>query len=129
MNKKIDLEDIAKEEFADERVSAFSHDVADTQKEYLTDEISDVIADLKRIIAKNATIYRNIIDIEPVLFDDVFSMLEDMNKEDEVENLTVDYSNFHKKLLTMPTVSDKELDYVDADGKQLIYLKTEKLSV
>ena len=117
MNKKIDLEDIAKEEFADERVSAFSHDVADTQKEYLTDEISDVIADLKRIIAKNAGIYRNIIDIEPVLFDDVFSMLEDMNKEDEVENLTVDYSNFHKKLLTMPTVSDKELEYVDADGK------------
>ena len=117
MNNKIDLENIVRGEFADERVSAFLHDVADTQKEYLTDEISDVIADLKRIIAKNAGIYRNIIDIEPVLFDDVFSMLEDMNKEDEVENLTVDYSNFHKKLLTMPTVSDKELEYVDADGK------------
>ena len=117
MNNKIDVENIVRGEFADERVSAFLHDVADTQKEYLTDEISDVIADLKRIIAKNATIYRNIIDIEPVLFDDVFSMLEDMNKEDEVENLTVDYSNFHKKLLTMPTVSDKELEYVDADGK------------
>ena len=117
MNKKIDLENIVRGEFADERVSAFLHDVADTQKEYLTDEISDVIIDLKRIISKNAAIYRNIIDIEPVLFDDVFSMLEDMNKEDEVENLTVDYSNFHKKLLTMPTVSDKELEYVDADGK------------
>ena len=117
MNKKIDLENIVRGEFADESVSAFMHDVADTQKEYLTDEISDVIIDLKRIISKNAAIYRNIIDIEPVLFDDVFSMLEDMNKEDEVENLTVDYSNFHKKLLTMPTVSDKELEYVDADGK------------
>ena len=117
MNKKIDLENIVRGEFADERLSTFSHDIDDTQKEYLTDEISDVIIDLKRIISKNAAIYRNIIDIEPVLFDDVFSMLEDMNKEDEVENLTVDYSNFHKKLLTMPTVSDKELEYVDADGK------------
>ena len=117
MNKKIDLENIVRGQFADERLSTFSHDIDDTQKEYLTDEISDVIIDLKRIISKNAAIYRNIIDIEPVLFDDVFSMLEDMNKEDEVENLTVDYSNFHKKLLTVPTVSDKELEYVDADGK------------
>ena len=75
MNKKIDLENIVRGEFADERLSTFSHDIDDTQKEYLTDEISDVIIDLKRIISKNAAIYRNIIDIEPVLFDDVFSML------------------------------------------------------
>ena len=85
MNKKIDLEDIAKEEFADERATAFFHDVDDTQKEYLTDEISQAITNLKRIIAKNAAIYSKIIDIEPVLFDDVFSMLLDMNKEDEEE--------------------------------------------
>ena len=117
MNKKIDLENIVRGEFADERLSAFSHDIDDTQKEYLTDEISDVITDLKRIISKNAGIYRNIIDIEPVLFDDVFSMLLDMNKENEEDSLTVDYSNFHKKLLTMPIVSDKELENVDSDGK------------
>ena len=117
MNNKIDLENIVRGEFADERVSAFLHDVADTQKEYLTDEISDVITDLKRIISKNAAIYRNIVDAEPVLFDDVFSLIEDMNKENEEDSLTLDYSNFHKKLLTMPIVSDKELEYVDADGK------------
>ncbi len=121
MNKKIDLEDIARGEFADERLSAFSHNVSsgvfDILKEYLTDEISQAITDLKRIIAKNAAIYRNIIDIEPVLFDDVFSMLSDMNKENEEDSLTLDYSNFHKKFLTMPIVSDKQLQYVDADGK------------
>lgn len=121
MNNKINLETIIKKEFEEERVSALSHndssEVSDILKEYLTDEISQAITVLKRIISKNAGIYRNIIDIEPVLFDDVFSMLEEMNKEDEVEDLTVDYSNFHKKLLTMPIVSDKELEYVDADGK------------
>ena len=117
MNKKIDLEDIARGEFADERAAAFSHDVADTQKEYLTDEISDVIIDLKRIISKNAAIYHEIEDIKPILFDDVFSLLLDMNKEDEEDNLTLDYSNFHKKLLSMPIVSDNTLEYVHSDGK------------
>ena len=117
MNKKIDLEDIIKKEFADERLSAFSHDVADTQKEYLTDEISDVIIDLKRIISKNAAIYNQISNIEPILFDDIFSLLEDMNKENEEDSLTLDYSNFHKKLLTVPTVLDNTLEYVNSDGK------------
>ena len=117
MNKKIDLENIVKKEFADERLSAFSHDVADTQKEYLTDEISDVIIDLKRIISKNAAIYNQISNIEPILFDDIFSLLEDMNKENEEDSLTLDYSNFHKKLLTVPTVLDNTLEYVNSDGK------------
>ena len=119
MNKKIDLEDIAKEEFADERASAFSRDVNDTQKEYLTNGISEAITDLKRIISKNAAIYNQISDIEPILFDDVFSMLEDMNKENEENQLTLDYSNFHKKLLSMPIVTDKRIEYVDADGKTI----------
>lgn len=131
MNNKINLETIIKKEFEEKRASAFSHhdssEVSDILKEYLTDEISQAITVLKRIISKNAGIYRNIIDIVPVLFDDVFSMLEEMNKEDEVEDLTVDYSNFHKKLLTMPIVSNKELEYVDADGKTVNLFESGKI--